>query len=622
MKRTYLGLIFIVLISIFGFTNPVLADSVGKIIAVINQIFGGSVDGTGASAGQALVKQSDGSWKPGSPSSSPSFPLLAPDGSSGAPSYSFSATPTVGLYHPTGLAQIGLTGALTWASGLSNSGIVGPGDAHLLITSLSGIDITCGSVGQFSADSSGNPTLAGNSTITFQTFTQSSTVVFGIGGGRTPNVVINGTGTALQQNATGGFLYLPTCSTGAPNGTPSAFTGDAPLIIGGNNHLYMYVGGAWVQVDGGGTPTWAQVLAAGSVSGGTSPLITSGDLLRFNGTSSSFPALKKNASGNFVESRLADDSAGVPFGATEVYLGGAGNYDVGIKRVSGGKLQITDTTTNDADLQAANGVFSGSTGLTLSNAPGADAALVTADGTHSGASFTFVWFGAAGARDVALYRSGTGLLKVNDTGATNYATIGNGGANLQAAGIFSWSSTTDATAAADTCLSRDAAGIIDFGTGTQGSKAGSWKATNGSLIGKISLYNNITTAGSGVPAIYSAANITAQSAAATITSYAVPVGSDGDFEISGQVNVTAVTALSTTLRVSYTDVNSASQNIDLPVEGGSGFVSTGTINGTGTWESLTIHVRAKNNTTITLKTNTGTFTGVTYSASGAIRQLQ
>lgn len=52
--------------------------------------------------------------------------------------------------------------------------------------------------------------------------------------------------------------------------------------------------------------------------------------------------------------------------------------------------------------------------------------------------------------------------------------------------IFGWSATTDA-AALDTGLSRDAAGVVDFGTGAQGSKAGSWKATSGTLTGTLTL---------------------------------------------------------------------------------------------------------------------------------------
>lgn len=44
--------------------------------------------------------------------------------------------------------------------------------------------------------------------------------------------------------------------------------------------------------------------------------------------------------------------------------------------------------------------------------------------------------------------------------------------------------------ATDTGLSRDSAGVWDFGTGAQGNSAGSWKATNGSLAGKLTITGN------------------------------------------------------------------------------------------------------------------------------------
>ena len=57
--------------------------------------------------------------------------------------------------------------------------------------------------------------------------------------------IIAGAQAALATNATDGFLYVPTCA-GTPTGTPTAYTGMAPIVVNTtNNKLYFYSGGAW-----------------------------------------------------------------------------------------------------------------------------------------------------------------------------------------------------------------------------------------------------------------------------------------------------------------------------------------------------------------------------------------
>jgi hypothetical protein len=57
------------------------------------------------------------------------------------------------------------------------------------------------------------------------------------------NVVINT--AAIATTATDGFLYVPTCA-GTPTGTPTTYTGRAPIVVNTtNNKLYFYSGGAW-----------------------------------------------------------------------------------------------------------------------------------------------------------------------------------------------------------------------------------------------------------------------------------------------------------------------------------------------------------------------------------------
>jgi hypothetical protein len=58
------------------------------------------------------------------------------------------------------------------------------------------------------------------------------------------NVVI--ANAALATNATGGFLYIPTCA-GAPSGTPTSYTGRVPIVFDStNNQLYIY-DGSWLK---------------------------------------------------------------------------------------------------------------------------------------------------------------------------------------------------------------------------------------------------------------------------------------------------------------------------------------------------------------------------------------
>ena len=57
------------------------------------------------------------------------------------------------------------------------------------------------------------------------------------------NVIVNT--AAIATTATDGFLYVPTCA-GTPTGTPTTYTGRAPIVVDTtNNKLYFYSGGQW-----------------------------------------------------------------------------------------------------------------------------------------------------------------------------------------------------------------------------------------------------------------------------------------------------------------------------------------------------------------------------------------
>lgn len=182
------------------------------------------------------------------------------------------------------------------------------------------------------------------------------------------------------------------------------------------------------------------------------------------------------------------------------------------------------------------------------------------------------------------------------------------------------------------------AGLANLTDNTEAAGIGIDVATNGTLkirnlnqtagtgnldVGaKITAYNQLTTAGLGVPVIVAAATATAQSAAnASIATYTVGAA-DGVFEVSMEMFVSAVTTLVTTMTCTYTDAGSNARTMILPVQQLAGsFIAAGAVTGTGVWETPVMKIRAKASTAITLLTSAGTFTGVTYSASGAILQI-
>lgn len=141
------------------------------------------------------------------------------------------------------------------------------------------------------------------------------------------------------------------------------------------------------------------------------------------------------------------------------------------------------------------------------------------------------------------------------------------------------------------------------------------------MVGKVTTYNNIATAGAGAVVVRAAGRVTAQSAAnASISTYTLPAV-DGSFEVSANMNVTASTTLVTTLTCTYTDESNTARTLIFPVTQLSGsFIAAGAITTTGAWESPVLHIRCKASTAITILTSAGTFTGVTYTAEGIIKQ--
>lgn len=139
---------------------------------------------------------------------------------------------------------------------------------------------------------------------------------------------------------------------------------------------------------------------------------------------------------------------------------------------------------------------------------------------------------------------------------------------------------------------------------------------------KITNYNSITTSGLGVPVVVATGRFTAQVAAKASVSAFTVGGSDGSFEVSANVNVTASTAHTFTTTVTYTDETNASRTLTFgftQLSGATLITAITNVTGVGPYESPVYHIRCKAATTITVAT-TGTFTTVTYNVEGIIKQ--
>lgn len=214
--------------------------------------------------------------------------------------------------------------------------------------------------------------------------------------------------------------------------------------------------------------------------------------------------------------------------------------------------------------------------------------------------------------DTFFFRGGAGIVTINATGTTAKLNFTNSGIGAAGANITLGSTTMT--------IANTEAGTIVFAT--NGATNLTLAADNSiNVAKKISSYNGVATTGWGVGAIQAAAEVTAQSGAGTITSY-TNGAADGTYRVSAQVNVTAVTALSTTVTCTYTDKSNTSRVMIMPVQQLTGsFIAGGLITGTGAWETPVMHIRCKASTAITIATTAGTFTGVTFSADAIIQQV-
>lgn len=119
------------------------------------------------------------------------------------------------------------------------------------------------------------------------------------------------------------------------------------------------------------------------------------------------------------------------------------------------------------------------------------------------------------------------------------------------------------------------------------------------------------------PITQATADLTAQSAAGNVTTFTVGA-STATFNISGYINITAVTVDVIEMQVTYTDENSTSQTANFFTQGATSALLSAI--GNSVFPPMTI--RAKNGTVITVKTTLTTGTGsISYDAGARITQL-
>lgn len=145
--------------------------------------------------------------------------------------------------------------------------------------------------------------------------------------------------------------------------------------------------------------------------------------------------------------------------------------------------------------------------------------------------------------------------------------------------------------------------------------------------GKVTQYAGVTTAGWGVEAVNGQATTgtvtnTGTASIATYTNGAA----DGVYRVSCEVNITVSTNHTFSCDVTYTDRSNTARTLVLPMFSTAGAQLTTNLMtnavGAGAFTSSVMQIGVKASTAIVVRTSSGgTFTTVTYTASGVITQV-
>ncbi len=467
---------------------------VGKVIALVQQLFGGQLSLSGATAGQAPVKQADGSWAPGSPTPSSAGFDTTFGTTQGSLIYR-NATTWVALTPGTSgqVLQSGGAGAnpswianmtsSTWADVLANGVASGANSPQITTGSLLRFG---GATSSFTALKPNGTTLAlrfaddtdgANFSSNSANFTNALTNgVSPLTVDKSPSSGVSGKVVDITAGSNLSGQAVDIRSSGAATGVRVTLTGTSSGVglqvdqtAGGTGNL-LEMGPSpsfkfSVTKDGLTTITPTPGTTALSLVGGTLTVGTGSAppftiTQTWNDVSSTVqfigPSIDTTVTAAAATSRLFRIRGGAA-GTTERFAvkeNGAvfGNGQILTDNTDGFLALTIDGTTAQEGAFASLKVASSYTGAFLANG-----IVVGSTSARTG----YAWYNTSLVIDTALLSPSAGVLKISDNSTTNYLQLGSGGVRYQAAGLAGWSSTTDATAAADVAWARQgAAGII------------------------------------------------------------------------------------------------------------------------------------------------------------------